>query len=807
MGQGLADDVVNALLGRSILIRYLEDRRVFDSEYLKRFGGSGSFTSLLLSAPNSAYPLFGDLKNRFNGEVFVVDKEERNSVGARHLSELGSFLEGTHVESGQTFFWAYEFDSIPIELISSIYEEFLRPRQKSLGAYYTPPEIVRFTLGQVLPWDREPRAILDPACGSGVFLVEAYRRLVYAWMRSHSGVRPGFETLKDLLLSHIYGVDVNPEAIRVAAFSCYLAMLDFMEAAAVWDSVRLPALTESNLFVGDFFDTKADFNRRKYDVVVGNPPWLAELRGAAADYVADHQLAVGDQQLAQAFIWRTLDILTEDARVGLLLPAKSLLHNSSRPAKRFRQELFVRWQVQSIVDFSLFHQGLFKNALGPMALLIAKAHGLSSSSPEEELTYSAPHPSPLSDSLSGVVLSGDEVHQVRLADAKTDSSIWKIAMWGTARDFALVRRLRSSFPSLMELSDQRKLSIHEGLQLKGTGRMVEPSFKRMRYVPTDAVMPFSVSSDESERLDEEVFHRLAPKQIYRGPHVLLRRGPLRRRRVTAAYLAGDAIFRHTVIGISASQQDAEWLRVLTAILNSSLATYYVFLISGSWGVERGAAELQDYLELPIPQRIGTTAMSRLLQIEEACRERGMTGDLAAALDDSVFSLYDLSGSERQLVEDLIDFGIEQYAQRRGGKPFLPVTTGQLATYGFAVAEVLNATAGSPSQRFRPVIYQGGGSFRLVSIQLSSPDVSEANGLLTRDERQLTDLLKTLEPRLSESWASDLYRRRNVRVFTQDGFHVIKPDEARFWTRSLGYNDADLALLEMLSASEAETVSV
>ena len=114
---------------------------------------------------------------------------------------------------------------------------------------------MRFVLNELMPWHQSPDSptVLDPACGSGIFLVEAYRRLVFRAQRARGGSRLTFSELRDILVGCIHGVDIDPDAIRVAAFSCYLALLDFLSPKSIWTRVKLPKLIGHNLVVGDFF--------------------------------------------------------------------------------------------------------------------------------------------------------------------------------------------------------------------------------------------------------------------------------------------------------------------------------------------------------------------------------------------------------------------------------------------------------------------------------------------------------------------------------------------------------------------------
>src|SRR5260370_35378459 len=90
---------------------------------------------------------------KFNGDMFPVTPEEKKAVHSEHLELLyGLFTVDSTVGGQMLFFWAYDFQFIPIELISSIYEEFLYQEERGRdGAYYTPLMLVAFILNKANP--------------------------------------------------------------------------------------------------------------------------------------------------------------------------------------------------------------------------------------------------------------------------------------------------------------------------------------------------------------------------------------------------------------------------------------------------------------------------------------------------------------------------------------------------------------------------------------------------------------------------------------------------------------------------------
>ena len=121
---------------------------------------------------------------------------------------------------------------------------------------------------------------MDPACGSGVFLVGAFRRLINIWGSLNNWQRPEANTLKELLNQSIYGIEIDRDAIDLTVFSLCLAVCDALQPDVIWQDLRFDRLRGSNLIEADFFQILLDRRQGKstvldagFDVVVGNPPF------------------------------------------------------------------------------------------------------------------------------------------------------------------------------------------------------------------------------------------------------------------------------------------------------------------------------------------------------------------------------------------------------------------------------------------------------------------------------------------------------------------------------------------------------
>jgi len=256
----LEDNIAQRLLVMSILVKYLEEREdekgdtVFSDGFFRDFSdGDDNFIGVLRKK-GACLELFDYLgsEERFNGEIFKwQDKKEREILKTADLNGFAYFFEGRLDKRQYTFWRLYSFNDLPIELISNIYEEFLESKEK--GVVYTPPYLVNFLIDEQMPLRDSHRIdfkVIDPACGSGVFLVAAFRRMIHWWRRRNNWKKPGakdLNELKKILKNNIFGVDMHEEAVRLTFFSLSLALLDELSPKVIWENLKFDDLLESNL--------------------------------------------------------------------------------------------------------------------------------------------------------------------------------------------------------------------------------------------------------------------------------------------------------------------------------------------------------------------------------------------------------------------------------------------------------------------------------------------------------------------------------------------------------------------------------
>lgn len=357
---GLEQDYCHDLLARIIFTQFLFHRRdsdgnaFFSPNLLDRLHGDvlrHKHESLgsILRDKDETYSLFHWLDGRFNGDLFPGKEdaseeerekawqEERDAVRPDHLELLADLVSGTiDSKDRQLQLWPrYSFDVIPLEFISSVYEEFLNEEKYKNKAFYTPAHLVDYVLDAVLPWmgnDWNLR-ILDPACGSGIFLVKAFQRLIYRWRTIH-GREPLVSDLKPILADNLVGVDINPEAVRVASFSLYLAMADAIEPKHYVTREKVfPRLRGKRLIANDFFDEsilgcRTTEDASAFHLVIGNAPWgdksIKKTSNATSLEIPTDKVGRKGQQTA-AQVWsKANDWPVANLDIGPLFLAKAL---------------------------------------------------------------------------------------------------------------------------------------------------------------------------------------------------------------------------------------------------------------------------------------------------------------------------------------------------------------------------------------------------------------------------------------------------------------------------------------------------
>lgn len=788
--------IVHGLLGRSILVKYLEERKdtqgnsVFPQGFFSKFHQGAMTYNDLLCDIKATYSLYAELEDHFHGDIFPIMNHEQEIITQIDLLELKAFLDGgIDFHNDQMTLWPlYSFDVIPIQLISSIYEMFFhyQENESEKGTYYTPFHLVDLLMDEVLPWEAQYNEIkiLDPSCGSGIFLVEAYRRIIGQWQYSHPLEKITSSKLITLLTSSIFGVDLNREAIRIASFSLCLTMCDFLEPRTIWEELEFPQLSENNLFPSDFFEGGKSFDEYKYDVIIGNPPWESQLTDFAIDYIEETKHPIGDKQVAQAFSWKALDLCSDTGSICFLMPSKGLLFNRSATNVAYRKSFFEQTNVVVLINLSIFRKVLFTNATGPATgVVYRKLNGNEQTAP---IFYCTPKPLYTIEDRRRFFIEPADICRIP-RDMVSNDLIWKISMWGSPRDLELVSKLRTKNITIDELTTSFSMSKAEGFK-RGNRKKSCSDLLTPPFVPAKMLTPFDIDRKKLVVLDDDGFECTVVKsrQVFLSPHLLIKQSPVKWR-FSAAYLDFDAIFNHSILGIHGRE---DILKYLCLIVNSKLFSYYHIMTSRRWLVERDELEAGEILSTPVP-----TPTEEILQHAVSIYDQAEVNE--TAIEDFVSNIYHIKDYERLLINDAIMYLYDSFHLKSDSRAFQKPTKENLNIYAATISDILSRSL-YLSQRIRCVVYCGVAPLAIARVYFKESILEECEDN-NDDESLIDDRLQRLDNLLVEQRSQSVFVKRNVRIYQKDEVYVIKPNQSKYWSYSAACRDADEIYADIMRA--------
>jgi len=864
----------HALIGRAIFIRYLEDRLILTEDYFRNIARkNAAWTDLLLnpkhrnrldfSRHNTFFPrvladkgftyeLFRSLSVDFNGDMFPGVEEEELVITQEHLTLIQDLLYGDMGVQKKLFFYSYRFDIVPLDLISSIYEEFYHTPGKSRkkadkkrqdGAYYTPPILVDFILSRVLTTevlDKSPR-ILDPACGSGIFLVEAFRRIVrYEWYKNNQA--PTFEMLKRILKKQIAGIEVNEEAARITAFSLYLSMLHYLDPPAISRQLELgnklpnliacETLSDNHfhcILPGNAFDTELIESNPRWselfgagcaNIVVGNPPWGSSGKDAddetkirhkqMVDWCEANNKPIGDKETSQAFLWRSLDFLEKNGKAAILVSAGVLFkHNTTTQA--FRNQWLNQVKLVEVFNFIHVRKFFFKGADSPFLSIRFEK------SPQEDksLHYWTVKQSKIIEKTQSILLSRYDMH-ILLADDLAASTIWKELWFGRKADTELLRFLGKN----------NRLLRFSNRDMCGRGYEVVSGNKS-----AEALKPFkSIDIESFSRYSPLKFsdpplkvYRLGSISVYENMRLLIQRGireqGIDKGRIIARFETAPFCFTNALHGVKLEPADVWRYKIALGTLWSSLARYYFFMTSSNWGLWHHEIHLDDeLLQLPVVLDKSNPVTDKIISIVDKLRnyqpsERDIFNpegvsvkelekkrfQLETELDEAIFELFGLNEEEKDLIRDFCEVTLPFFYNPFESTASMPAVNQNdyswIEKYVHVFCKRWSLYLGK-DEEMRAEIHVGSHG-NMVAVDFFPSDKGDPWDLKPRNDKW-GYILEQIGKNLPQPMGSSQIIMDGVaHVVSDNGIIIIKRNEKRFWTQSMAREDADAGICKRM----------
>ncbi|CAD6494563.1 MAG: hypothetical protein LAKADJCE_00833 [Candidatus Argoarchaeum ethanivorans] len=688
--------------------------------------------------------------------------------------------------------------------------------------------------------------VLDPACGSGVFLVDAFRRLVWK-RRLKLGRTPNRDEICHILLNQIYGVDIEQGAIEVTAFSLYLALLELDESFIDPKDIKFPKLIYRPGCEGDYhpvlynqdiannehvFNQNEPFADRKFNLIIGNLPWT-ELNKKTAPRDPEN-LESGRQWLLEYCQEKNIPHLKPDQ--GIMDRVRDFASVDTRIAFIVSSRIFYQlgtggkfWLSSFLEDNSIFMAINLSDISGEKILFGGKKHGRSGGAPgmpgsvifynprppddDSCVTYICPKWYPLIKKRGEIVIHPPDIQTISLILLRDNPHLWKIAFMGSQSDFELIKKLTCN-PTLKEVLHE--IGITDKKYGKGycKGDKSNPATKYIGYPNLEAKEDYKYSIDSSElpKFQYEQLERPREIYIYKGPALIVRRS-IKSGEPCSAFTSENVVYSESYIGFSFDGVDVRYAHRINAIFNSKLTLYLAFMLSRELGWFERLIESSDWLSMPVPESIldlDDDRWGEVITIENKLCEswRSASPSERKELEDSLFksicNLYELNENEHIIVDDTIRYTIDLYLNRKKAKTMRrslkPPTLNQLQRYADRLCKQLNSILEFEGKTLNYTLYdiREDSPLSVVEFKQVSQTTSNQKNSTTKIEG-LEELLIEISKNLRNQISEHVYVRGHLRVYEREHLYIIKPSEERFWSESAALNDADTIIREHMEA--------
>lgn len=816
LAQGINKELANALLGRIIFIRYLIDRKVkLSHNGEKQLLNNDKFVSIL-NNKKETYELFRYLKSHdgFNGDWFPILENEENLINEIQLKVLSELVTGTEIKTGQrSLFDIYDFSIIPIEFISNVYESFIgEETQSQNGAFYTPTFLVDYILKYTIDdyFAKNPNSysckVIDPACGSGIFLVETLRKLINQFEKIKKRlIKP--DEIISLVEENIYAIDKDKNAIMISIFSLYLTMLDYLKPKDI-EKFKFPNLLKSdknpnpNFFNADFFDYESEYNNSlknvEFNFIIGNPPYK---RGAGNSRILTKYLShrknsydnikIGNKEISQAFMLRSSDF-SKNTKIAFILNSKNFYNLQSID---FRKYFLSNYSIDYILELSSVRNEVFPTAKTPVLVMFYRF----GREENQLIKYISIKPSPLFSKLKMLFISKQDFKKVLQQKLLDNDYLWKTLIYGDYLDFELLKKLKS-YNTIKDNVDETK----QGITVGGTDINSADEYVGMPFVETKQFRTFFIE-DNDKVWETKIVHRQKDRSLFKSPSLLISKGINRKLDLKMGILRKDAIFTDSITAVKCKNKDV--LYNVMGILGSSIFKYMMIHTASSIGTER--EQVHNPEKFNIPYIFSEKVINLVKEIEELSEKEFIFKDesklkkLKQTLNENILKDFNLNEQEQALISYseniLIPWIMEKDFSRVFRKLYIKnnqdkdILINYLNTFIENFSEIFKNENKHLSVK---IIYNKYAIGFYFTISKNPSNIEQIKWI---EEQNISNFIKLSGNKLLEN----LFVQKDIKGFEKDVFYVIKPNEYKNWHKAVSYLDFNEFKKAILNAGKKQ----
>lgn len=838
--KNLTESEANSLILRLIFIRYLIDRKIKIDDKLI----SGEVDNLserrksfihLIKQPKQINELFKILNNRFNGVLFKENDIVLTLSQAEYLSNVfAGELEGDDSLFKDFFFEIFDFSIIPVEVISGIYESLIDEEKRKLdSAVYTPSFLVDYVLKDTVDEflktnNPEDCTVFEVAVGSGIFLVQSLRRIIEREIELNGKAEnESFaEKIKGFAENNLYGIDINPQALKITCFSIYIALLDYLEPADI-NVYQFPELIGKNLFEANFFDTTHQFNvlinKVQPKFILGNPPWKKDKSKEHLSWVNStetyNKKLIGKLEIAQSFLLRTKEFAQEDTICSLIVTS-TIFYNVSTTTKEFKRDFLTSFNLNKVLDLSPVRRLIFEKKNSPATVVTYKL-----SKNKDYNGNIVEHQS----IKSNIFLKNFKILVIEKFDQKEilqehfieNDWMFKVALYGNTLDYYFLKRAENnSEKNIIDCIDNKTKFKGAGIERGNSGNFY-PELIGLKIIENNELLPEYHNTLGINVLDEKnvILTRRRNLNLFFNSKILIREQNHNETKPFISFVEEKpVVFRKGVFAISSTETN--FLYKIYAQLKSDYFEYLLFILSASWGIgTRPAIRFDDLLNIPYTE--GDENQQRLLIknakayiqnakkfytdiIEQPLSDFQLKPSNSTQLEppinqyalnqinNIINDVYEIKEHEKDLIDYALNVSRFQFQESKQNlftkrvdsekdllgkyaevylKEFLDIYTDE-----FIQIEIF------PLEHF-------------IAMNFVMKQEKPKNVISYSQNKDVTNVLKTLANTLSISEivstsdpTKNLFIQKDIKGFEENSFYVIKPNEYKCWHRAMAWYD-------------------
>ena len=496
------NEVIQRFFNRLIFIRNCEDRKIENNKLratLNEWRTSGCKGELI----EKLQQVFHYFADPYDSDLFKPHLTDSIYIESATVEDI---INGLYKVPGSIA--NYDFSIMEPDVLGSVYEQYLgyvtslrkkdfeeqqevtRKHRKEQGIYYTPTfvtnYIVKETVGHFLKDHTHNEIlnmkILDPACGSGSFLIRAFDELLnyHASVRSKPVVELDQHERLQVLLSNIFGVDLDKQAVEIARLNLLLRTLtERAELEMLENNIQrgnsLISGTEEELknYFGKNWKDKEPFNWEDkfpsimsnggFDVVIGNPPWVSlsgkhkslDLSQQELQYLSDtFHSSTYAPNLYEVFIWCALGLLKDGGLFSFIVPDRLA---TNQQFTKLREHILQNFTVERLL-FRYPFPGVIADT---MILVIRKAK------PKDNNIEIIDYPSQKVTKILQRTFSSSSDHSFFFVESKLAEIFHKIASNKDVRNLSAIAKSTSGCGAKSELLHKKRISPAQIKVIKG----------------------------------------------------------------------------------------------------------------------------------------------------------------------------------------------------------------------------------------------------------------------------------------------------------------------------------------------------